>query len=185
MRLFIAIDIDQATKEVIATALRFCQHQLPFLSWTTPDQWHITLAFLGEVDETEARFLREGLKDVVAEPFAMEVGGIGVFPHWGNPRVFWAGIDDHPAMQRLYDRLWVVLRERGVVPDGKPFHPHLTLGRIKRFLDPGDKKLLQAVSIPRRSVSVVDFHLYRSELHPDGARYTKIQTYPLKESFDG
>jgi len=185
MRLFIAIDIDESTKKTLAEAVRSPQQKLKDLSWTTPEQWHLTLAFLGEVETSLALSLQKRLAEVKAFPFVLKVGGTGVFPHWASPRVFWAGVSESEDMQNLYTHLWDILKTEGFSPDERDFHPHLTLARIKKVLSLEEKKLLQTVSIPTKEVHIDAFHLYQSELHPRGARYTKLMTYPLKETPNG
>ncbi|MCX7882050.1 MAG: RNA 2',3'-cyclic phosphodiesterase [Brevinematales bacterium] len=185
MRIFLAIDVDEECKRILAESLRPVQKKLQTLSWTTPEQWHITLAFLGEVTKEKVFTLQDELETIAISRFSLEIGGGGVFPHWGMPRVFWAGVSESEEMRLLYTSLWKVLEHEGFSPENRDFHPHVTLARIKSSLSLEEKKLLQLVCIPQRWVNVEAFFLYQSELTPYGARYTKLRTYPLKESHDG
>ncbi|MFN4216412.1 MAG: RNA 2',3'-cyclic phosphodiesterase [Brevinematales bacterium] len=185
MRIFIAIDIDESTRKIIAESLKPTQQKIKSLSWTTPEQWHLTLAFLGEVEPPLVLSLQKRLAQIESLRFVLRIGEIGVFPNWANPRVFWAGVSENKEMQILHTRLWDMLQQEGFSPDEKGFHPHLTLARIKKPISLEEKKILQTANIPQTEVHIENFHLYQSELLPQGARYTKLMTYPLKEKPNG
>ena len=106
----------------------------PLVKWAYVDNLHLTLRFLGDVKESELEELFEALHDGVRGlvPFALEVTGIGAFPHWRHPRVVWAGCgegaDDAVALAERVEDACVDL---GYERERRPFRPHLTLGRVK------------------------------------------------------
>ncbi len=185
MRVFIALDISDGLREMIAEEVKGWRRLLPDLSWTTPEQWHLTLAFLGEVDPRRVECIRTALTEISHECFSLMIGGIGVFPSWESPRVFWAGVSVPDGLQHLYDTLWAMLEREGFTREKRAFHPHLTLARIKHSLTRKEKETLRSFSLGKVEEPITTFSLYQSELHPTGARYTKLAGYLLKGKENG
>ncbi|URA10084.1 RNA 2',3'-cyclic phosphodiesterase [Thermospira aquatica] len=185
MRVFIALDISEELRQMIAEEVKGWKRRLPELSWTTPEQWHLTLAFLGEVAPPRVERIRTELEKFSHERFSLAIGETGVFPSWESPRVFWAGVNCPETLQNFYDTLWGMLEKEGFPREERDFHPHLTLARIKHSLTTKEKETLRSFSLRTLEESVATFSFYRSELHPAGARYTKLATYPFKGKENG
>src|ERR1035437_2358752 len=98
MRLFVALDIDQAIQQRLGDYVRTLQPRLPGVRFVRSNNYHVTLKFLGELPTSDA--VRERLRGIRAPGFEIKVRGVGFFPNAHAPRVFWAGIDA-PALRGL------------------------------------------------------------------------------------
>lgn len=102
-------------------------------SWTKPENWHITLYFLGDTDSARVPLLNRIVDGAFGgiEAFQTEMTGTGVFPNLRNPKVFWLGLKSLDPVMVAYEQLGKILQESGFSFDPKPLKPHLTLARIK------------------------------------------------------
>jgi 2'-5' RNA ligase len=137
VRLFAAIDPPAADVDALQ---RFVDRDDPRLRWVSPEQWHVTLAFFGEVDAVRADDVSERLARAAARsaPFRLRLAGSGTFPAQSRrARMLWVGIDgDVEALTRLAERCVAAGRRAGITMEKRPFRPHLTLARTRR--DPVD-----------------------------------------------
>jgi RNA 2',3'-cyclic 3'-phosphodiesterase len=180
LRLFVAVDVPDGLKEQIeASVVDPLRPALAEAKWTRPEGRHLTLAFLGEVDEGRIGEITDALRSASAKhaPFEAAFDRIGGFPNDRRPRVLWVGIgtgaDEMIAIQRdVAD----ALEPLGFAPDDRPFHPHLTLARFPR---PKTIGTLPATAVPTTSFRVEEIVLFRSQLHPKGARYSVVEAIPL------
>jgi len=110
------------------------------VKWVRAEGIHLTLKFLGDVDPEREPELRSGLARAAAgaRPLPLSVHGFGVFPDYSRPRVIWAGLEADPALELLQHRIEQEFTPLGFPPEGRPFHPHLTLGRAGREARPQD-----------------------------------------------
>ena len=177
-RLFIAIDLPAAHR----TALVALGVPTRGLAWAPPEQLHLTLRFLGDVDETHVADLTAALARVRVEPFVLPVEGLGTFPPRGPAQVLWAGVGHgHPRLFQLRQQIDDALLALGLPVDLRLFHPHVTLARVKRDASPAAvaqflKQHRDFAAAPLRAEA---FNLYASELHPAGAVHTLRQSFPL------
>ena len=133
-RLFIGIPIQSIEALQIREPWRKDERLNPsMLKWSDPDNWHITLVFLGNTPETEIdllqRLIEESFSDIPS--FNTRLKGIGVFPNTHNPKVLWLGIEDIQPLMSAQIRLVELLQLHGFAFDNKPLKPHLTLARIR------------------------------------------------------
>jgi 2'-5' RNA ligase len=126
MRLFVALDIDEAILQRLDDYVRTLSPRLSGVRFVRSDTYHVTLKFLGEV-KNEAP-VREHLGNIRASCFDITIGGVGFFPDSRAPRVFWAGVNAPPALSRLARSIDQSLEELGFREE-RDFHPHLTLAR--------------------------------------------------------
>jgi len=184
MRTFIAIEIPSEVKSALAALQDDLRRAGADVSWTRPENIHLTLRFLGEVDE---RRIVEVEKVCVAsaaelQPFTLSLNDTGVFPNARRPRVLWAGLagaieEAVEIWRRLNDGLALIGFER----EEKDFRPHLTIGRVKSNRNTRELLALAgARRIPALSFVVTEIVLMKSELHPAGARYTPMAKAPLQ-----
>ncbi|HEX6014192.1 MAG TPA: RNA 2',3'-cyclic phosphodiesterase [Geminicoccaceae bacterium] len=175
-RLFIALDLPE---DVLDALDRLCEG-LPGVRWSDPGQFHLTLRFLGEVEQGTFYEVGEALAGVSHPPFELALKGLGQFPPRGAPHTLWAGVDDPagtlPTLRRRIER---ALGEVGLEPERRKFAPHVTLGRFKA--PPPEERL--ASYLFRRNLfrterfPVSSFGLYSSQLRPEGSRYTLEADY--------
>jgi 2'-5' RNA ligase len=185
MRAFIAIPLPkecQIMLEQLQQSLRACG---PEVRWVASPSIHLTLKFLGEVDPEVIPKLNELLQDNVKSrnSFDLRLQGLGCFPNLRNPKVIWCGITgETDNLLRLQQKVEAACADFGFAPEDRPFHPHLTLGRVngKRNLQP----LLDYIKIGSDlecSFQTNHFNIYRSILRPQGAEYDVLKSIVLNE----
>jgi RNA 2',3'-cyclic 3'-phosphodiesterase len=175
-RLFIALDLPE---DVVAALDRLCDG-LPGTRWSGPEQLHLTLRFIGEVERGTFYEIGEALAGVSHAPFELALKGLGQFPPRGAPHTLWVGVDDPgnalPSLRRRIER---VLEEVGLAPERRKFTPHVTLGRF-RSPPPEDRLgsyLFRRNLFRTERFPVSSFALYSSQLRPEGSRYTAEARY--------
>jgi 2'-5' RNA ligase len=181
MRLFIALDLDDGARTAIAAeqkrlAAALRESSRSSIRWVRPEQMHLTLVFLGEVDEVRAAAIAVEIRqDVPQATFELVFEGAGVFPPRGAPTVLWvgtsSGADEAIALQREMARRVAL---HGVPLETRPFRPHLTLGRWRASRSADRERVLTAA--PRRIAALHVDHatLYQSRLSPAGPSYTAL-----------
>lgn len=195
VRAFIAIELPPAVLDQVGRLQTRVRQDLPsgLIRWTRPEGIHLTLKFLGDVEQDHLPEIEAALRGACAPhaPFPLQVSGLGCFPTPQRPRVLWVGVQDSSgklaALQRDVERAIAPL---GFPPERRGFHPHLTLGRVKNPRRRGrNAPALEALGayVERARVRVgqipVDaVHLMRSELLPSGAVYSALATVQLRSA---
>jgi 2'-5' RNA ligase len=186
-RAFVAI----ALPADIKTALGELQQRLRATGlkarWVRPENMHLTLKFLGDIDPSAAEGIEKAMQHAVdAEaPFSVAVAAVGVFPDPKRPRVLWVGLNDEDRrLLKLQQSLDEALSEIGFPREQRPFRGHLTLAR---FRDAGDRELLSHLlqeyhRIEIGQLTVAELILFRSDLRPSGPLYTRLAVRPLVAS---
>lgn len=196
IRTFVAVELDEALRAAIGRAQAALRDKLDRelrradpgtrIQWVRPESVHVTLKFLGDIEEDRVATVGQALERAVVgvAPFALDVGGLGMFPEAGGPRVLWLGLSGPvEAMARLASAVDAALQEIGFPPEDRPFTPHLTLARVKeRSREVG--RAMAACGLPGRETAVGRLEvralaLMKSELRPTGARYTRLQEVRL------
>lgn len=178
-RLFIGIPIQSSkafqTTENWRAGKLFSGH---VLKWAKPENWHITLIFLGSTPESAIPVLQnliENSFDRIAS-FATELSGVGVFPNSAHPKVLWLGITDVSVLIPAYSTLFELLQKNGFMLENKPLKPHLTLGRIKNTS--GNSVFTSLIEKYQKSnfgtISIEKIVLYESVSTPDGPVYKPL-----------
>jgi 2'-5' RNA ligase len=151
----------------------------PDVTWVAAENLHVTLRFLGRIEESQVGPLAAAVAVAVSPlaPFEATVGGLGAFPTRGRARVIWAGVaEGAPAMVRAAAAVEAALVPFGFQPESRPFAPHVTLGR-RREPRP-DRRLAAALEAgaarPFGQTRIDHVSLMRSDLSPRGARYTEL-----------
>jgi len=189
MRLFVAVDLDDAARTAIAAEQKRVAAAMDdarsSVTWVKPDRMHLTLVFLGEVPEVRATAIVDAIGEPVAQaPFDLTFAGVGVFPPRGAPNVLWVGASageaESIALQRqLADRV----ERLGITLERRPFHPHLTLARWKASRGADRARALAAGGGAAIATVRVDHAtLYQSRLSPAGPTYTALARATLSAS---
>ncbi len=137
-RTFIAVEVGSPARESILRLIKQLSTELDGVRWTQPDQLHLTLKFLGDIDNRELPEICNQMRAACAgvEPFNVALTGLGAFPKNKPPRVLWVGIaEGGPQLSVLHERLELSLSQLGAPAEGRAYSPHLTLGRINRGAD--------------------------------------------------
>ena len=152
------------------------------MAWVAADNLHITLKFLGGVDEPRLAEISAALERAVTVPtFQVEVRGFGAFPSTTRPRVLWAGAPGPPAFTRLAEDVDRALVALGFPPEARGFAPHVTVGRVREpRRDAALAVALEAAAARSFGTFGVErVSLMRSDLSPKGARHTELSAFPL------
>jgi 2'-5' RNA ligase len=188
LRLFIAIPIPEPVRDEIIRVQQEMQPLAPrgAARWTRPDQFHLTLRFLGDVPGAGLDKLKESVNAVCrsAQPLQMRAEGVGFFPNPHSPRVVWVGIHDKAGLLvDLQKRIETVVRPFTVEPGEKNFSGHVTLGRLKNLKPPDARKLAaHAQTVKARTFgewTADEIEIIRSELSPAGACHTSLAAFRL------
>lgn len=154
------------------------------VAWVSPENLHVTLKFLGHVDEARLEPMRGALGGAAAAgpPFDLAITGLGAFPTAARPRVLWAGVGrGAEALAALAAAVERALAALGVPPEDRPFSAHVTLGRVREpRRDPALAAALAAgAARDFGTLRVAHVSLMRSDLSPGGRRYTEVQGWTL------
>jgi RNA 2',3'-cyclic 3'-phosphodiesterase len=189
MRLFIAIDLDEAAREAIAEEQRRLKASIRSvrarMKWVRPEQMHLTLVFLGEVAEARVSPIIESIgQPIPRPPFDLAFGGAGVFPSRGAPNVLWVGAllgeaETIEVQRHLADRVAPL----GFSLERRPFRPHLTLARLKDSR-PADRTAILAAEHQKLVATTRVDHatLYQSKLSSQGSSYLALARATLSRS---
>jgi 2'-5' RNA ligase len=179
MRLFLAISLtDEARHAIVHHLKTHLTHPLPGRP-VRPELWHLTLRFLGEVDEVAGdRIMREVDAADRGPAFTLRWGSLGAFPRPRRANVLWLGVDQgEQAAERLAAVVEEAVEAAGFPPEDRPFRCHLTLSRIRP--DQDATAVLDAVPPLGLAMPVNRVVLYRSHLGPGGPRYEEVEAFPL------
>ena len=176
IRLFVAVDLP----ETVRTRLAGLCAGVPGAKWVAPENMHLTLRFIGDVDDTLAIDISETLGRIHAPAFEFRLGEVGHFGSRGKVRALWVGIEACAALEHLHDKIESALVRVGIKPESRKFTPHVTLARLKDarlsrvrdFL--GTQEPFSAGPVP-----VDSFALYSSYLARDGAIHRTEARYVL------
>jgi len=182
MRLFFCVPLPREAKDRAAEALSVARASAAELSWTKPEQMHLTLAFLGEQPpEALERMYAAAQPCTALQPFEAALAGAGAFQNPRRAHVLWLGITDGASqLVELAARLCSGLREAGFELETRPFRPHLTVARVKRGNERDAERALRNVGAGEIArFAVVKLLLMKSELSPKGARHEEVRAFPL------
>jgi 2'-5' RNA ligase len=195
MRIFIALDIDDAIRQRIQRFMEGVSGFAPDARWVRPESLHITLKFIGEKPSETVEEIKRIVSGIRAGAIEITFRGYGFFPTAKAARVFWIGIESGPQLASLARAVDDATFSLGVPKEDHPFAPHLTLARgggrsgaprwrkddtpNKNFQRLQEK--LAALPTPDfGTMATREFFLYQSQLSRGGARYTKIERFALE-----
>lgn len=184
MRLFVAVNLPEETRRSARAATRTLRESPLPVKWVDEDALHVTLKFLGEVATGDADAIGRALTDAVrtVKPFELGLGGLGAFPDGERPRVFWLGVERHPALELLANDVERALAPLGYESELKPFQPHVTLGRAKKTARPRGLAAWTEVSTGVDYADVVPVEsvdLMESVTGRNGPTYRLVHRSPL------
>ncbi|HIE57869.1 MAG TPA: RNA 2',3'-cyclic phosphodiesterase [Anaerolineales bacterium] len=188
IRAFIAVELPPDLLSNLAQVSALLQSRLEdrTVRWIPTKNIHLTLKFLGDVSVKNLDILKEALAGEVAQyqPMEFSVGGLGAFPKIRRPRVIWVGVEAPPELLALQRSIEARMAKIGYPLDKRAFAPHLTIGRVNRSASPEDIRRIGDVLNDNPvsflgAVRVQEIHLFRSDLRPSGAVYSKIFTASL------
>jgi len=179
LRLFVATDVPAEVRGRLADAVRPWHAKVEGARWVGPDNWHVTLKFLGSVDPRLLPWVTGQVRAAAGggRPFTTSLTVLGAFPSARRARVLWAGLDDgdrhHGALAETLDRLL----EPEFQPEKRAFTPHLTVARFN-VQGPLPEELL-STDVRSELFPVEHLTLYRSYLQRPAARYEPMERFSL------
>ena len=187
MRLFLAVELEPELRRAVRDATAPLRAIVPHAGWVAEDRLHLTLKFLDEQPEAMVAPLRATMEEIASRhwPVPMRLGGVGAFPNLRRPRVVWVGIAPAPKLELLQHDVEEGCAALGLEVEGKPFRPHLTIGRLRGSEDGERVRELArtARSIRFRADTLVSsIQLVHSTLTPAGPRYERLGETPLRSA---
>jgi 2'-5' RNA ligase len=194
MRLFVALDIDDAVRQRITRFMEGVRNFAPEARWVHVESLHLTLKFIGEQPDASLDRIKEALATVATGSFEVQLGGCGFFPTAKAARVFWIGTEAGPLLAKLASAIDETMPALGIPKETRPFSPHLTLARAsggsaapgwrksdgpKSIFVPLQNKLAALTAPEFGTMTAREFFLYRSQLSPKGSKYTKLARFVL------
>jgi 2'-5' RNA ligase len=177
IRLFVALEIPREVRERLAAL----QGGVPGARWASDEQMHLTLRFIGEVDENVAHDIDDALAGIRARSFMLELTGVGEFGG-KKPRAIWAGVRANDALLHLQKKVETALQRIGLPPEERKFSAHVTLARMRAA--PREKVvqfLTHHALFASGPFAVENFVLFSSHLGSGGSVYHQERVYPLIE----
>jgi 2'-5' RNA ligase len=185
VRTFVALELSPALKAGILRLAETLRSKGVRASWCRDGTLHLTLKFVGDVEEADLPDLVEAVRRAASRcgPFTFETRGVGAFPSPRRPRVVWVGVAPVEALFDLQDGVERELAAVGVPREERRWSPHITVGRIRDAEEPGDLEMvLAALRCPEETVVVREVLVLRSVLSPSGAIHEPIARVPLESN---
>jgi 2'-5' RNA ligase len=189
IRTFIAIELPEAVKGELMKLEASLKMKCPdVVKWVDPAGIHLTLKFLGDVAAGQVDEITLGMEEAVLgmTPLRLEVQGIGAFPNLNRVQVVWVGMrGELDRLAQLQRRIESNMEHLGFPKEERAFTPHLTLGRVRYYAGPEDRKklgqVLSATVFPvSQPFTVEAVHIVKSQLTPKGAIYSILNSVILK-----
>lgn len=176
MRLFVGLELPDDIRRDLAAISAGVQGT----RWVAPENFHITLRFIGETDRHQAADLDDALADILAPDFDLKLRGVGSFGSRGRLRALWAGVEPSAALAHLQGKVERACMRVGFPPEERKFKPHVTLARFKGLPEMSAAAFLNThAGFTAPAFTVDRFVLFESHLGGEGAHYVPIGTYPL------
>jgi len=184
IRSFLAIELPKLILKKIEEVQRDLRSTRADVRWVNPEKIHLTLKFFGNIEESRIDPIFKSIEEPIRNtpPYSIEVKGVGAFPQLRNPRVIWIGlVNGKEILTSFQKQIETQLEKIGFQPEDRPFHPHLTLGRMKSSR--GKEELVGRME-KHREEEFGDFQvermiLFKSDLTPSGPIYTLLKELKL------
>lgn len=179
LRTFLAVELPGTIQKKIGEVQKDLKSSGADVRWVSPGNIHLTLKFFGNIEESVIQNIVQSIEGPLQDtsPFCLKVQGMGAFPNLKNPRVIWIGLQEgkegiisiQKQLERAFERI-------GFQPEDRPFHPHLTLGRVKS--NRGKNELVRGMEGYKEefgNFQVEKVILFKSDLRPMGPIYTTLR----------
>jgi len=185
MRTFIAVELPREVKREIEEVQSPLKKTDTFVSWVKPGNVHVTLKFLGEVNEERIEDVFQGTERALKESrvFNLSLKDLGCFPNVRRPRVVWVGVDKgKEELSQMQSRIEEELFKLRFPKEERRFSAHLTIGRVKSPKNIDDlTRRIETTKFQTEEVKVEEVVVMKSQLHPQGAIYTPLKKIKLLE----
>lgn len=190
LRAFIAIEFPPNIQAAIEKQTARLRQALgnETVRWIPAQNMHLTLKFLGDIASSHVDFLKQLLtrEATLHSQFDLQIGGLGSYPTSRRPRILWIGLHVPAELVALQKRIEAGTTHLGYEQEERDFAPHLTIGRVRQNASPAELPKIRAamdtIQLGNIGTARVDsVHLFKSELQPNGAVYTKLFSAPLSK----
>jgi 2'-5' RNA ligase len=185
MRAFLAIDLPNPVKADLSAAQSRIESRAPgFYRWVGEEQMHLTLYFLGEMDESSLSQVEQACASIAQPTLQIKVGGLVLLPEPNVPRIIATGVGgETDALTKFQQRLSDTVFPLAEFKETRRFYPHITLGRLKRGM-PGNAKMLKRTLAETKigqsePFKVEEFLLMSSQRSEEGSHYETLHRFPL------
>jgi 2'-5' RNA ligase len=176
IRLFVALPLP----DNVAQSLLAIQSGVPGARWSTREQLHLTLRFIGEVDGRDANAIDETLASISAQRFTVELKSVGSFGG-KSPRALWAGVAPNESLIHLQRKIESAIQRLGFPAEERRFTPHVTLARLRATPAGHVMDYIADHALYASGPFIADqFILYSSKMTPNGSIYVAEREYPLR-----
>jgi len=184
LRLFVALNTPREIRALMSETCGSLAAAGPDVRWEPDGKLHCTLKFLGDTDPSRLDAIVRSLESAASSipPLVIRYAGLGTFPHQRDPKVLWIGIEcPGGTLASLQRNVEEHLSAVGCKPEDRPFHPHVTIGRVKSRKGLGNLlRTMESITFTSEPVTVNQIELVRSDLKPAGSVYTNLKSIPLK-----
>ncbi|MBU3912059.1 MAG: RNA 2',3'-cyclic phosphodiesterase [Candidatus Omnitrophica bacterium] len=186
IRAFIAIEISPASKLKISELIDQLKRSGSDVKWVNDTQMHLTLKFLGNIEQDKIPEISGALKDIASKAVVFQIifSGIGAFPDINRPRVIWLGIEKGADnLKKLAGHIEDKMKNLGFTKEGRCYKAHLTLGRVRsqKNIQELAKNINETYAKTESTMKINRLILFQSTLTPKGAIYTLLQEFPLSK----
>ncbi len=176
-RLFVGLELPDPVLELLLEM----RQDIAGARWQNANQLHLTLAFIGNVEDATADSIRAGLHCLAADSFQLQLQGVGRFGSAEHPRNLWVGVSPEAPLVAIHGQVQSILKAAGLAPDDRPYKPHVTLARMGRNAGPTDAFLARFADVRSPPFTVEQISLFRSTLTHEGSVYEVMQRIPLAD----
>lgn len=178
MRLFIAALIPEDIRTQLTNYINFLKHNIDGVKWEKFEKLHVTLKFLGDIDESRVNEISNLLEKLVHNysPFNTSILDFGGFPDLKNPKVLYIGLSHNSELPKFQNELEKSLSEIGFEKEKRRFIPHITVGRVKKRIH-----IKESLPIIQSIFDITQIGLIKSELRPEGSVYTPLKLFKLEK----
>ena len=184
VRAFLAVAVPEEVHRRVLQLRNDLARRLPEVRWSNLKTLHLTLRFFGAIPEESLEKIGEVMLSIgrLRTPFQVELAGVGAFPSPARPRVFWLGVRQAEALTALHAAFERGLEAIGIPPEGRPYTPHLTLGRSRGPVRGAARVLEGFGEVSCGPLRVEAVTLFESRLQPAGAIHLPRRTVDLADS---
>jgi len=176
MRLFVGLDFAWETKQMLASLAG----GVPGARWVPPENYHLTLRFIGEVPAYHAEEIDHALAALRARAFPLVLAGVGTFAKGGQENTLWVGVERNPSLAALRSKVETALQRVGCAPERRRFTPHIALARLRDVAEGKLAGFVQSNNLFRAGPLPVErFVLFSSRLGKEASVYTPEVEYAL------
>lgn len=185
VRLFAGLPLDTGTRATLVELTAGVRRADWPVRWLAPEAWHLTVKFYGEREEAEVAPIGAGLAGAVqgTPPLDLQFTALGANAPGRRARVLWLDVAAPAALELLHHRVELAGQALGIEAEGRPFRPHLTIGRVRNGAvlppDAGERLTATTVDVAFLAERLV---LFESTLGPGGPRYTERAAFPLEQA---